>query len=81
MGLFSCRMAAAAEPPLSEYYIDGVALTTISVFGIIGTLLSLRVLLKLRNSFSSLLSGLAFSDTLFLFFAILIIGLPKTSEW
>ena len=69
--------------PVFEFYLDGVALTSISVFGILGTLLSLRVLLKkqLRNSFSSLLSGLAVSDTFFLFFAILIIGLPKSSEW
>ena len=69
--------------PLYEYYIDGVTLTTISVFGIFGTLLSLRVLLhpQLRNSFSSLLSGLAVSDTLFLVFVILIIGLPKISDW
>ena len=69
--------------PAFEFYIDGLALTSISLFGIVGTLLSLRVLLKrqLRNSFSSLLSGLAVSDTSFLFFAILIIGLPKISDW
>ena len=67
--------------PLFEYYLDGVTLTSISIFGIFGTLLSLRVLLKLRNSFSSILSGLAVSDTFFLFFAIVIIGLPKISQW
>lgn len=68
---------------LFEYYIDGVALTIISIFGIVGTLLSLRVLLKrqLRNSFSSLLSALAVSDSLFLLFAILVIGLPEVSQW
>lgn len=67
--------------PDFEFYIDGLAITIISTFGIIGTLMSLRVLLKQRNSFSSLLSGLAISDTFFLFFAVLIIGLPKSSDW
>ena len=45
--------------------------------------MSIRVLLKsnLRNSFSTLLVGLATSDSHFLFFAILVIGLPKLWKW
>lgn len=67
----------------TEYYIDGVALTTVSVFGITGTLMSMRVLLRpqLKNSFSTLLLGLAGADANFLFFAMLVIGLPKSWQW
>jgi hypothetical protein len=45
--------------------------------------MSIRVLLKpsLRNSFSTLLIGLAACDANFLFFAVLIIGLPKSWFW
>ena len=66
-----------------EYYVDGIALTSVSVFGILGTLLSIRVLLKneLRNSFSTLLLGLAIADAGFLVNAILVIGLPNCWEW
>ncbi len=66
-----------------EFYVDGVILTSVSVFGLIGTLLSIRVLLKpnLRNSFSNLLVGLAICDANFLTCAILIIGLPKAWAW
>jgi hypothetical protein len=70
-------------PPVLEYYVDGLALTTVSTFGILGTLMSMRVLLKpqLRNSFSTLLVGLAAADSHFLALAILVIGLPKYWTW
>ena len=66
-----------------EYFVDGIALTSVSFFGLIGTLLSIRVLLRpnLRNSFSTLLAGLAACDANFLACAVLIIGLPKAWEW
>ena len=67
-----------------EFYIDGICLTSVSIFGLVGTLLSVRVLLspaQLRNSFSNILIGLAISDASFLFSAILIIGLPKAWPW
>ena len=66
-----------------EYFVDGIALTSVSFFGLIGTLLSIRVLLRpnLRNSFSTLLAGLAACDANFLTCAVLIIGLPKAWEW
>ena len=66
-----------------EFYVDGVTLTTVSFFGLVGTLMSIRVLLRphLRNSFSNLLIGLAACDASFLSCAILIIGLPKAWPW
>ncbi len=66
-----------------EFYVDGVILTSVSVFGLVGTLLSIRVLLRphLRTSFSNLLVGLAICDANFLTCAILIIGLPKAWNW
>ncbi len=66
-----------------EFAVDGVALTVVSCVGLVGTVMSIRVLLtpSLRNSFSTLLVGLAVCDAAFLAFAILIIGLPKTWHW
>ena len=66
-----------------EYYVDGLALTSVSTLGILGTLLSIRVLLQpdLRNSFSTLLLGLAVADSNFLFYAVLVVGLPNCWEW
>ena len=67
-----------------EFYIDGICLTSVSMFGLVGTLLSVRVLLnpnQFRTSFSNILVGLAISDASFLFCAILIIGLPKAWPW
>ena len=67
----------------TEFYIDGLALISVSIFGIIGTLLSIRVLLKpeLRNSFSTFLLGLAIADTNFLLFVVLVVGLPNFWHW
>ena len=68
----------------SEFIIDGVVLTSVSLFGVIGTLMSIRVLItpQLRNNaFSALLVYLAVCDTNFLFFAVLTIGLPELWPW
>ena len=66
-----------------EYIVDGILLNVVSIFGLIGTILAIRVLLKksLRNSFSTLLVGLAVCDANFLLLAVLIIGLPKSWFW
>ncbi|CAB4054859.1 unnamed protein product [Lepeophtheirus salmonis] len=65
------------------FWVEGVALTLISLFGIIGTSMSIRVLLKpdIRESFSGLLTGLAFCDVLFLIFSMCLFGLPKLWPW
>ena len=68
----------------SEFWIDGVVLTTVSLFGIIGTLMSIRVLITPQlknNAFSALLVYLAICDANFLLFAVLTIGLPDISLW
>jgi hypothetical protein len=31
-----------------EYYVDGIALTSVSLFGLVGTILSIRVLVPIR---------------------------------
>lgn len=66
-----------------EYVVDGLVLTSVSFFGLVGTLLAIRVLVKARlnNSFSTLLVGLAACDSVFLACAVLIIGLPKACTW
>lgn len=75
--------SAAMKSQEFEFLVDGVILTSVSVFGLVGTLLSIRVLLRpqLRNSFSNLLVGLAVCDVSFLTCAVLIIGLPKAWTW
>ena len=72
------------EVEWTKFLVDGVVLTAVSLFGIIGTLMSIRVLIlpQLRsNAFSALLVYLAICDTNFLFFAVLTIGLKEVSYW
>ena len=67
-----------------QFLIDGVILTAVSVFGIVGTLMSIRVLVTPQlksNAFSGLLVYLAFCDTNFLVMAVLTIGLPQICDW
>ena len=66
-----------------EYVVDGIVLSLVSLFGLIGTILAIRVLLKpsLRTAFSTLLVGLAVCDAVFLLFAFLIIGLRNCWQW
>ena len=63
------------------YYIDGIALLIVAIFGIIGTIMSMIVLLKprIRDFFSSFLIALSVFDGSFLIMAIFYIGLPAMS--
>ena len=77
-----------------KYAVEGVALTAVSTFGIIGNIMSVIVLTRKRTSvrggpggggngasFSNLLRGLATFDALFLIAAVLSFGVPKLSIW
>ena len=78
------KINTPARVSSSEFWIDGVVLTTVSLFGIIGTLMSIRVLITPQlknNAFSALLVYLAICDANFLLFAVLTIGLPDLSLW
>ena len=63
--------------------LEGVILTTVSVLGLVGTLMSIYVLLKprLKDCFSTLLTGLAVCDSAFLLLAVLNFGLPSLWTW
>ena len=63
------------------FYVDGILLLIVALFGIVGTLMSIVVLLKprIRDFFSGFLTALSICDTLFLILAIPIIGLPALS--
>jgi len=63
------------------YYIDGITLLIVAVFGIIGTIMSMIVLLKPRicDFFSYFLIALSMFDCSFLIMAIMYIGLPAVS--
>lgn len=66
------------------FLVEGVILTIVSTFGLIGNILSIFVLIRVRHiqrSFSNLLLGLACFDALFLLTAILSFGLPNLFEW
>jgi len=65
------------------YYIDGITLMIVAIFGIIGTIMSMIVLLKpqIRNLFSQFLTALCMFDCIFLIMAILYIALPAVSCW
>ena len=63
------------------YYIDGIFLLNVALFGIIGTIMSMIVLLKprIRDFFSYFLIALSVFDCSFLILAIIYIGLPAVS--
>ena len=65
------------------YYIDGIILMIVAIFGIIGTLMSVVVLFQpqLRNPFTNFLTALCIFDCSFLMMAILNIALPAISCW
>ena len=65
-----------------EYITEGILLTTISIFGFIGNIMSVYVLLRpsVREIFSNILTGLATFDALFLLCAIATFGLPVLSK-
>ena len=64
------------------FYVDGIALTCVSTFGIIGTILSMIVLLKpgIHDLFSSFLTALSICDSIFLLLAIFFLGLVEISN-
>ena len=66
-----------------KYYIDGIAVLVVAIFGIIGTLMSVVVLFQpqLRNPFTNFLTALCIFDCSFLMMAILNIALPAISCW
>ena len=63
------------------YYIDGIILLVVAIFGSIGTIMSMIVLLKprIRDFFSYFLIALSVFDCSFLIFAIIYIGVPAVS--
>ena len=65
-----------------EYVTEGVLLTSISVLGLVGNILTIYVLLRpsVRGVFSNILTGLASFDALFLAIAPVTFGLPVLSE-
>ena len=69
------------------FIVDGLILTSVSCFGIVGTFMSIIVLVKprlrgnSRDLFSTFLTALAIYDSLFLIVAILLFGLPSLSLW
>ena len=65
------------------YYIDGIILFSVAIFGIIGTIMSMVVLLKpqSRDLFSKFLTALCVFDCIFLIMAIFYIALPSMSCW
>ena len=81
---------------LITFYGEGVLLTAVSSFGLVGNVMSIIVLTRSMNSrstgnsaaspagsqsFSNLLRGLATFDALFLLVAIMSFGLPKMSTF
>ena len=71
------------QQDLVRFALEGITLTIISSLGLVGTVMSIVVLLKprIRDCFSNFLTGLAVCDATFLFFAILIFGLPVLWDW
>ena len=63
--------------------IEGYGLTSVAILGLIGTSMSIGVLVQpaARESFSSLLTGLAFCDAFFLLTSLVVFGLPKLWLW
>ena len=67
---------------------EGILLTAVSVFGLVGNCMSINVLTRASNvvrqggaSFSKLLRGLASFDALFLVIALISFGFPQLSQW
>ena len=71
-----------------RFVTEGILLTIISTFGLVGNCMSIIVLTRASGvvrqggaSFSKLLRGLATFDALFLFIAIISFGFPQLSHW
>ena len=65
------------------FYVDGILLLVVALLGIVGTLMSIVVLLKprIRDFFSGFLTALSVCDALFLILAIPVVSLPALSVW
>ena len=65
------------------FYVDGILLLLVAFLGIVGTLMSIVVLLKprIRDFFSGFLTALSVCDALFLILAIPLVALPALSVW
>ena len=74
-----CYESQHCSPHDYKYYIDGIVLFIVAIFGITGTLMSVAVLFKpqLQNPFTKLLTFLCFFDCTFLIMAIFYISLPS----
>ena len=79
-----------ADPKNAAYFAfvtEGVLLTSVSVVGLIGNLMSIVVLVRVTSNnnqirgFTNLLRTLACFDALFLATAIVAFGLPQLSAW
>ncbi|TRY78111.1 hypothetical protein TCAL_09473 [Tigriopus californicus] len=75
--------ANMGEDQIFTYVTEGIILSCVCIFGMVGNFLSLIVMLKssARAAFSNHLRGLAIFDTFFLFMALLNMGLPKLWPW
>ncbi|XP_059087497.1 FMRFamide receptor-like [Tigriopus californicus] len=64
-----------------EFITEGVLLTAVSIFGLVGNIIAIVVLSRpsMKGSFSTLLIGLSSFDLLYLTIAIAIFGLPAVS--
>ena len=71
------------EDAAFTYITEGVILTLVSCFGLVGNVMSIFVLMRVavQGSFSNLLCGLACFDALFLLTAILAFGIRNLSPW
>ena len=69
------------------FWVDGVILSIVSIFGVIGTFMAIVVLIKPRVSgnsrdlFSKFLTALAVYDSIFMVLALFMIGMPSLSTW
>ena len=70
-----------------KYFIDGITLLIVAIFGIVGTIMSMIVLRKpkilglLPKLFSKFLTSLCIFDCIFLIMVIPYIALPALSCW
>ena len=83
-------LAAATTAPKGQsseevfsYVMEGIFLTLVCLFGVIGNFMSFVVMVRssVRDSFSNQLRGLAVFDSLFLLLALLAMGLPNLWVW
>ena len=76
------------QEDIFRFVTEGILLTLVSTFGLIGNCMSIIVLTRASGvvrqggaSFSKLLRGLATFDALFLIIAIISFGFPQLSRW